>query len=75
MAVDVVVGLDLLQGAGKTTLLNHILAENHGKRIAVIENEFGEVIILLLTFLDCPESGWRSRECKNLVQNKVILPK
>eukprot|EP00408_Alexandrium_pacificum_P039159 CAMPEP_0171276670 /NCGR_PEP_ID=MMETSP0790-20130122/63959_1 /TAXON_ID=2925 /ORGANISM="Alexandrium catenella, Strain OF101" /LENGTH=535 /DNA_ID=CAMNT_0011745775 /DNA_START=34 /DNA_END=1642 /DNA_ORIENTATION=- len=30
-------------GAGKTTLLNHILEENHGKRIAVIENEFGEV--------------------------------
>eukprot|EP00448_Togula_jolla_P030255 CAMPEP_0170644930 /NCGR_PEP_ID=MMETSP0224-20130122/42771_1 /TAXON_ID=285029 /ORGANISM="Togula jolla, Strain CCCM 725" /LENGTH=523 /DNA_ID=CAMNT_0010976037 /DNA_START=71 /DNA_END=1642 /DNA_ORIENTATION=+ len=30
-------------GAGKTTLLNHILQENHGKRIAVIENEFGEV--------------------------------
>jgi G3E family GTPase len=30
-------------GAGKTTLLNRILAENHGKRIAVIENEFGEV--------------------------------
>jgi G3E family GTPase len=30
-------------GAGKTTLLNRILKENHGKRIAVIENEFGEV--------------------------------
>jgi G3E family GTPase len=30
-------------GAGKTTLLNRILAEKHGKRIAVIENEFGEV--------------------------------
>lgn len=30
-------------GAGKTTLLNHILEANHGKKIAVIENEFGEV--------------------------------
>ena len=30
-------------GAGKTTLLNRVLTENHGKRIAVIENEFGEI--------------------------------
>ena len=30
-------------GSGKTTLLNRILTEEHGKRIAVIENEFGEV--------------------------------
>jgi G3E family GTPase len=30
-------------GAGKTTLVNRILSENHGRRIAVIENEFGEV--------------------------------
>ena len=30
-------------GSGKTTLLNRILTENHGKRVAVIENEFGEV--------------------------------
>ena len=30
-------------GAGKTTLLNRILKEDHGQRIAVIENEFGEV--------------------------------
>jgi len=30
-------------GSGKTTLLNRILQEQHGHRIAVIENEFGEV--------------------------------
>ncbi|CAE7921053.1 Cbwd1 [Symbiodinium necroappetens] len=30
-------------GSGKTTLLNRILHENHGKRIGIIENEFGEV--------------------------------
>ena len=29
-------------GAGKTTLLNRILNEQHGEKIAVIENEFGE---------------------------------
>ncbi|GAB2293646.1 hypothetical protein Dimus_027859 [Dionaea muscipula] len=32
-------------GSGKTTLLNHILTADHGKRIAVIENEYGEVDI------------------------------
>lgn len=32
-------------GAGKTTLLNHILSQNHGRRIAVIENEFGEISV------------------------------
>src|SRR5437762_6001139 len=39
-------------GSGKTTLLNRILTADHGRRIAVIVNEFGEVGIdhhLLLT--------------------------
>ena len=30
-------------GAGKTTLLNRILTQEHGKKVAVIVNEFGEL--------------------------------
>ena len=32
-------------GVGKTTLVNRILTENHGKRIAVVENEYNELSI------------------------------
>jgi G3E family GTPase len=32
-------------GSGKTTLINYILKEQHGKKIAVIENEFGSLDI------------------------------
>lgn len=32
-------------GSGKTTLVNHILHKEHGKKIAVIVNEFGEISI------------------------------
>jgi G3E family GTPase len=38
--VSVLVGF---LGSGKTTLLNHLLASNHGRKIAVIVNEFGAV--------------------------------
>lgn len=30
-------------GAGKTTLLNHILSAEHGRKYAVVVNEFGEL--------------------------------
>lgn len=30
-------------GSGKTTFVNYVLKENHRRRIAVVENEFGEV--------------------------------
>jgi G3E family GTPase len=42
-------------GSGKTTLLNYVLTEQHGKRIAVIENEFGEVGIDDALVLDAEE--------------------
>jgi len=42
-------------GSGKTTLLNRILSEHHGMRIAVIENEFGEVGIDDALIIDSEE--------------------
>ncbi|KAL0035658.1 hypothetical protein WJX79_006364 [Trebouxia sp. C0005] len=47
-------------GSGKTTLLNNILTKSHGKRIAVIENEFGEIDIdsdLVISKEILPDSG------------------
>jgi G3E family GTPase len=29
--------------AGKTTLINYILSQDHGRKVAIIENEFGEI--------------------------------
>lgn len=42
-------------GAGKTTLLNHILTQEHGKKIAVIVNEFGEIGIDNQLVIDADE--------------------
>jgi ABC-type molybdate transport system ATPase subunit len=48
-------------GAGKTTLLNRILTEQHGLRIAVIENEYGEVGIDDGLVLDAEEEIFENR--------------
>lgn len=42
-------------GAGKTTLLNRILSHEHGKKVAVIVNEFGEVGIDHQLVIDADE--------------------
>lgn len=42
-------------GAGKTTLLNHILTHEHGQKVAVIVNEFGEVGIDNQLVIDADE--------------------
>jgi G3E family GTPase len=42
-------------GAGKTTLLNRILTHEHGKKIAVIVNEFGEIGIDYQLVVDAEE--------------------
>jgi len=50
-------------GSGKTTLLNHILTETHGKKIAVIENEFGDVGI---------DDALLARNTKMQVEEEII---
>lgn len=42
-------------GAGKTTLLNRILTQEHGKKVAVIVNEFGEIGIDNQLVIDADE--------------------
>ncbi len=56
-------------GAGKTTLLRHILNEQHGFKIAVIENEFGEVSI------DTQLVGDRATQIKTLTNGCICCSK
>nr|XP_027188002.1 COBW domain-containing protein 1 isoform X2 [Cicer arietinum] len=54
------VGVTLITGylgAGKSTLVNHILNSQHGKRIAVILNEFGEEIGVERALINEGEGG------------------
>jgi molybdopterin-guanine dinucleotide biosynthesis protein len=49
-------------GSGKTTLLNRILTERHGMRIAVIENEFGEVGVDDALVIDAEEEIFENEQ-------------
>lgn len=56
-------------GSGKTTLLRHMLNEKHGYKIAVIENEFGEVPI------DDEIIGDRATQIKTLTNGCICCSK
>ena len=56
-------------GSGKTTLLRHMLNEEHGYKIAVIENEFGEVPI------DDEIIGDRATQIKTLTNGCICCSK
>ena len=58
-------------GAGKTTLLNYILREKHGHKIAVIENEFGEVLVVTDDYAERDTVlalGGMASSCLNFIQ-------
>ena len=59
-------------GSGKTTLLNRILSENHGKKIAVIENEFGEVGVDNELVIDAEENSF-SGPIKTFCEHKKVI--
>lgn len=55
-------------GAGKTTLLNYILTAEHGYRIAVIENEFGEELGMEATLMVANADGETVQPQKRLAE-------
>ena len=55
-------------GSGKTTLLNYILTERHGHRIAVIENEYGEVDV----DSDLVLATKRASRCRTIVETSGL---
>ena len=55
-------------GAGKTTLLNYILTAEHGYRIAVIENEFGEELGMEATLMVADADGETVQPQKRLAE-------
>jgi G3E family GTPase len=73
-------------GSGKTTLLNHVLTRHHGRRIAVIENEFGEIgidhelVVKIVTLIDARHVGQHiedSSECQEQIAfaDRILLNK
>nr|CAB3454856.1 unnamed protein product [Digitaria exilis] len=67
-------------GAGKSTLVNYILNEQHGKRIAVILNEFGEEIGVERAMINEGQGGALVEEwvelangCDVVILNKIDL--
>ncbi len=75
-------------GSGKTTLLNRLLQENHGKKIAVILNEIGDVNLdseLVVQSLGeelkimnngcvcCTVRGDLTKICANLIKDKIAF--
>ena len=62
-------------GAGKTTLVNHLLSARHGRRLAVIENEFGEVAIddVLLGYGGIPIERAEGQQVTEYCHEYVVL--
>lgn len=50
-------------GAGKTTLIKNLLEQDHGKRIALIINEFGDIGVDGATLKACDDTG-----CSNVIE-------
>jgi molybdopterin-guanine dinucleotide biosynthesis protein len=59
-------------GSGKTTLLNRVLTEQHGRRIAVIENEFGEVGVDDALVVDTEKPADRGSERGGLISGARV---
>lgn len=58
-------------GAGKTTFVNYLLSGRHGRRLAVIENEFGEVAVDDALLGDGGVE--RSQEAQQVIQWSALL--
>lgn len=58
-------------GAGKTTFVNYLLSGRHGRRLAVIENEFGEVAVDDALLGDGGVE--RSREAQQVIKLSALL--